>query len=90
MQVIRLGPAAIVALPGEIFVETGLSIKSRSWAGPLFLTSLSNGYIGYVCTDQALTEHGGYETWAATSSLGGVGTAPAMENLAISLLNDLR
>ena len=90
VQVLRLGPAAVVALPGEIFVETGLSIKSRSWASPLFLTSLSNAYIGYVCTDEALTDQGGYETWAATSSLGGVGTAPAMEGLAVSLLEDLR
>ncbi|MBB30390.1 MAG: hypothetical protein CME25_15975 [Gemmatimonadetes bacterium] len=87
VQVIRLGEAAIVALPGEIFVETGLRIKSESEPDPLFLVSLANGYIGYVCTDEALRNQGGYETWAAMSSLGGVGTEPAMAELAVSLLD---
>ena len=86
IQVLRLGEAAIVALPGEVFVETGLNIKSASDVGPLFLVSLANGYIGYICTDEALTHEGGYETWAAMSSLPDVGTVPAMESLVASLL----
>lgn len=86
VQVIRLGEAAIVALPGEVFVETGFNIKAASDATPLFLVSLANGYIGYICTDKALTEEGGYETWAALSSLPDVGTVPAMEALVASLL----
>ncbi|MCY3722314.1 hypothetical protein F4X88_10775 [Candidatus Poribacteria bacterium] len=87
VQVIRLGEAAIVALPGEVFVETGMNIKSRSDANPTFLVSLANGYIGYICTDKALIEEGGYETWAAKSSLPAVGTVPTMETLVASLLN---
>ena len=86
VQVIRLGEAAIVALPGEVFVETGMNIKSESDASPTFLVSLANGYIGYICTDKALTEEGGYETWAAKSSLPAVGTVAAMETLVASLL----
>ena len=86
VQVIRLGEAAIVALPGEVFVETGMNIKSRSDANPTFLVSLANGYIGYICTDKALIEEGGYETWAAKSSLPAVGTVPAMEALVASML----
>ena len=86
IQVLRLGEAAIVALPGEVFVETGLNIKAASNASPLFLVSLANGYIGYICTDEALTQEGGYETWAAMSSLPAVGTAPKMEALVDSLL----
>ena len=89
VQALKVGEAAILGLPGEIFVEIGLNIKAQSSASPLFLVSLANGYIGYVATDEALTEQGGYETWAATSSLGGVGTAPAMEKLGISLLEKL-
>ncbi|MCE2401734.1 hypothetical protein J4G08_12725 [Candidatus Poribacteria bacterium] len=85
-QVLRLGEAAIVALPGEVFVETGLNIKSKSDAKPLFLVSLANGYIGYICTDEALTQQGGYETWAAMSSLPDVGTVTAMEALVAALL----
>ena len=86
VQVIRLGEAAIVALPGEVFVETGMNIKSKSDANPTFLVSLANGYIGYICTDKALKEEGGYETWAAKSSLPAVGTVPTMETLVASML----
>ena len=86
VQVIRLGDAAIVALPGEVFVETGMNIKSKSDANPTFLVSLANGYIGYICTDKALTQEGGYETWAAKSSLPAVGTVPTMEALVASML----
>ncbi len=89
VQAIRLGDAAILALPGEIFVETGLRIKGQTSASPLMLVSLANGSIGYVCTDEALTQEGGYETWASLSSLGGVGTVPAMESLSLSLLETL-
>lgn len=89
VQVLKLGPAAIVALPGEIFVESGFAIKSQTSAAPLMLVSLANGYIGYVCTDHMLTQEGGYETWAALSSMPGVGTAPAMETLSIDLLKRL-
>ena len=89
VQALRLGDASIVALPGEIFVEFGLNIKRQSPASPQFVVSLANGYIGYVCTDKALTEHGGYETWAGNSSLGGVGTGPAMEECALELLGRL-
>ena len=70
-------------------MEITLNIKSRAHTSPLFVVSLANGYIGYVCTDKALTQEGGYETWAGMSSLGGVGTAPAMEKLAASLINQL-
>ena len=87
IQVVRLGEAAIVALPGEVFVETGMNIKAASNASPLFLVSLANGYIGYICTDKALTQEGGYETWAAMSSLPAVGTVPKMEALVASLLD---
>lgn len=87
VQVIRLGEAAIVALPGEVFVETGMNIKSKSDAKPTFLVSLANGYIGYICTDKALLEEGGYETWAAKSSLPAVGTTQTMEALVASMLD---
>ena len=89
VQAIRLGDAAILALPGEIFVESGLRIKAQTSASPLMLVSLANGYIGYVCTDEALTQEGGYETWAGLSSLGGVGTVLVMETLSQSLLETL-
>ncbi len=89
VQALRLGDASIVALPGEIFVEFGLTIKEQSPAKPQFVVSLANGYVGYICTDKALQEHGGYETWAGYSSLGTVGTGPAMQDCALELLGRL-
>ena len=89
VQVLRLGDAAVAALPGEAFVEIGLSLKSKASATPLFIASLANGYIGYIATDDALTAQGGYETWASLWALGDVGTAPAMERLALELLEGL-
>lgn len=63
LQAVRLGPAAFLAIPAEIFVEIGLEIKRRS---PLktFIVGLANGYIGYLPTEQAY-ETGGYECVAA-------------------------
>ncbi|MDA0746012.1 MAG: hypothetical protein O2954_05795 [bacterium] len=89
VQAIQLGNATLIALPGEIFVEIGLSLKAKAPANPLFVVSLANAYMGYVCTDKSLTQEGGYETWAALSSLGGPGTAPALESLALDLLSRL-
>jgi len=61
VQVIRLGDAAIAALPGEPFAEVGLAIKSRSPARLTVVAAYSNDAIGYVPTDSAFDE-GGYET----------------------------
>lgn len=78
VQALRIGAAGIVTFPGEVFVEIGRRVKELLAGAQLFTPSLANGYIGYICTDKALMEEGGYETWAATSSLGAVGTEPAM------------
>lgn len=60
LQAIRIGDYAILALPGEPFVELGLKIKSNS---PFKLTSIfsyANGYIGYIAPSTSY-EEGGYE-----------------------------
>jgi len=51
----------MVALPGEIFVEMGLSIKAGLGTDGAFVASLSNDSIGYVPIRQAF-EEGGYES----------------------------
>lgn len=60
VQVIRLGELALVAIPGEYFVEFGLQIKQCSPAGATFLIELANGSIGYIPT-RAAFEGGAYE-----------------------------
>jgi neutral ceramidase len=59
LQGFRLGDAAFVAIPGEVFVEIGLAIK-RQLPHPTFVVGIANGYIGYVPTREAYAT-GGYE-----------------------------
>lgn len=86
VQVIRVGDAAFVAFPGEIFAEIGLSVKEASVASHTFVTGLSNGYVGYVAPDRALKEEGGYETWASRWAQCGVGTEDILRSSALELL----
>jgi len=57
---IRLGDAAIVGLPGEIFCQSGLEIKRRSPAPHTLVAELSNDAVGYVPPREAF-QQGGYE-----------------------------
>jgi len=61
IQVFWIGEIPMVALPGEIFVEMGLSIKAGLGTDGAFVASLSNDSIGYVPIRQAF-EEGGYES----------------------------
>ena len=62
LQVLAIGEARIVGLPGEYFVEFGLDIKRRSPSRFTFVFELANGAApGYIYTKDAL-KLGGYET----------------------------
>ena len=67
IQALRLGDLAIVVLPGEPFVEVQLEIKQRSPAKRTFMAHMSNRYVGYIPTPEAIGR-GGYETRASSSS----------------------
>jgi neutral/alkaline ceramidase-like enzyme len=59
IQVIRVGPWAFVAWPGEVFVEYALTIRAQ--CPDAHIISLANGELhGYIVTEAALAE-GGYE-----------------------------
>jgi neutral ceramidase len=60
VQVIGIGEVALVALPGEPFVELGLDLKQRSPAPHTFVIGYANDWIGYLTPPQAW-EQGGYE-----------------------------
>lgn len=67
VQVLEIGGARIVALPGEVFVEFGVTIQYRSPFDATFVVTLANGVLpGYACTARAVAQ-GGYE--AGTSLL---------------------
>jgi hypothetical protein len=53
IQAIRLGRAALLALPLEVFAETALAIVARSPAAVTLICSNSNGGVGYLPTADA-------------------------------------
>ena len=72
IQVLRIGDIYILGLPGEVLVEVGLQIKKRAGLEKLFIVTLSNDAIGYVCHSAAY-EEGGYEPAGATNLAKGAG-----------------
>ena len=60
VQVFAIGPAAVVFLPGENFVELGLAIKEASPFAYTFVVELTYDDISYVPTKKAFGE-GSYE-----------------------------
>jgi hypothetical protein len=52
-QAVRLGSAALLALPLEVFAETALAIKQSSPASVTLISTNSNGGVGYLATKDA-------------------------------------
>ncbi|MBN1804834.1 MAG: hypothetical protein JW837_06255 [Sedimentisphaerales bacterium] len=82
IQVLRLGEVYILGLPGEILAEVGLEIKRKSGVENLFVISICNDSIGYVCHGRAYDE-GGYECGAGTNLAKGAGEIMVKEALAL-------
>jgi hypothetical protein len=68
LQVFRVGPVCIAAMPCEVFCEIGLEFKKRSAVRPAFMVSLAHDGLGYLPTPRHF-ELGGYETWLGTSRM---------------------
>lgn len=86
VQGIALGDdLALVALPGEIFVELGLDIKKRSPFAHTIVVELANGSVGYVPTKRAFTE-GNYEPISARCA---PGSGEQLADVAVRLLGEL-
>jgi neutral ceramidase len=65
LQVLQIGGLRVSAIPAEVFVEIGLTLKQRH--PQTFTVSLANAYHGYLPTPEH-HQLGGYETWRARSS----------------------
>lgn len=72
VQVLRIGDIYIVGLPGEVLVEIGLEIKAKAGVENLFVVSIANDAVGYVCPRAAYKE-GGYEPGSGTNLAPGAG-----------------
>jgi len=53
LQALKLGGAALLFMPFEVFAETSLAIKEKSPAQPTFLCSVANDTLGYLPTAEA-------------------------------------
>jgi len=62
IQVLRIGDAAVVGLPGEPFVEGQLEIKTASSAPFVSVAHMCTQYVGYLPTREAAAR-GGHEAW---------------------------
>lgn len=87
VQVISLSDdVAVVALPGEIFVELGLAIKKASPFKHTFIAELANGSIGYVPNREAFPQ-GNYEV---VSARGDIGSGEKLVEVALRLLKEVK
>ena len=60
IQVLRLGPLALLGMEGEIFARYQLDLEARSPLQPTILCGYANGCVGYVPTADEYPR-GGYE-----------------------------
>jgi neutral ceramidase len=64
ISVVSIGETSLLVLPGEVFVEIGLSIRDASPSPRTMLFGLANDYIGYIPTI-AQAKESGYEVVAS-------------------------
>lgn len=84
---IRLGPTALVGMPGEIFVELARMVQHDSPFDPTRLIGLTNGGLGYIPFAEAY-DQGGYETGYRAARFA-PGTGERWVKTAVDLLNEL-
>jgi neutral ceramidase len=87
IQVLRLGDTYLVGLPGEVLVEVGLAIKKKAGIENLFIVTLANDAVGYVCPAPAY-EQGGYEPDSGTHLA--KGAAEIMIEQTLALIHEMK
>jgi hypothetical protein len=86
VQMLRVGPAALVSVPAEYFCQFGLEIKARSPWKPTCVIELANGCVGYVPGAQQVVDESGYEPKLARSSKLVPAAGQALADAAVELL----
>lgn len=80
---LRIGPGAIVGLPGEVLVEYAGWIERDSPFTPTIVPAYTNGMVGYVATASAIAR-GGYEVDTSFDYYGGLPLRPQVEPVVLS------
>ena len=86
LQGIRLGPIALISIPGEPFTEMGQEIARRSPFEHTLFSGYSNGGFGYIPVDSAYSE-GGYEVETSPFA---AGAAELIVEESLRILDELR
>jgi hypothetical protein len=90
VQCIKVGPCCFVSNPAEYFVEYGLKIKKGSRHPFTFPCELSNGFVGYVPTEEAFGPNGGgYETRLTAYSNLEITAGTLFERKGVELANQM-
>jgi len=87
IQVLRIGDAVVVGLPGEPFAEGGLAIKLAS-PSPYTIIAHNTQFAGYIPTREAFTR-GGYETMTSNWSKFAPEALERIVEAALNVLNEL-
>ena len=88
VQALRIGDVGFVGVPGEYFVEYGLSIKEWSPFDQTFVGELANGTFGYIPTLDAFYP-GTYETMPILSATLEPSAGVRIANAAGQMLREL-
>jgi hypothetical protein len=88
LQVFRLGELALLAVPGEPFVEEQLRLKLESPFPWTWMAHMSNMYVGYIPTPRAF-QRGGYETRPGAGSKLAVEALGLIGDASLRVLNSL-
>jgi len=88
IQAMRVGDVVLVGVPAEFFTVLGLEIKRRSPHRYTFVCGLSNGYVGYLPSQQGFA-NGGYQTWMGLHSYSEIGTGEMVVEECLKLLDEI-
>lgn len=91
IQVFRIGDAALVGWPAEVYMELGLELRQRSPIPLTFVASCANWVLGYIATPAAYESYGKpnqFGTYPVERTPKLYGTLPLRADVGTILVNE--